>query len=48
MTAFSGQGFDRNLYCLFPADRRKGNLAADVTFSYCDIGNKGQAWFPQK
>ncbi|CBY28225.1 TPA: hypothetical protein ACY3XX_001550 [Yersinia enterocolitica] len=48
MTAFAGQGFDRNLYCLFPADRREGNLAADVTFSYCDIGNKGQVWLPQK
>ncbi len=48
MTAFSGQGFDRNIYCLLPADRRKGNLAADVAFSYCDIGNTGQIWFPQK
>lgn len=48
MTAFSGQGFDRNIYCLLPADLRKGNLKADVAFSYCDMGTTGQIWSPQK
>ncbi|WP_267248717.1 hypothetical protein [Yersinia sp. Marseille-Q5920] len=48
MTAFTGQGFDRNIYCLLPADRRKDNLKAGVTFSYCDFSNPGQRWLPQK
>ncbi|CFR23271.1 hypothetical protein [Yersinia kristensenii] len=48
MTAFSGQGFDRNLYCLLPTDLRAGKLTADVAFSYCDFGTPGQRWFPQK
>ncbi|MFL4557628.1 hypothetical protein ACH19I_13690 [Yersinia kristensenii] len=48
MTAFSGQGFDRNLYCLLPADLRKGHLKADVAFSYCNMGTIGQSWSPQK
>ncbi len=48
MTAFSGQGFDRNIYCLLPADLRRGNLKADVAFSYCDMGTTGQIWSPQK
>ncbi|WP_174634788.1 hypothetical protein [Yersinia thracica] len=48
MTAFPGQGFDRNLYCLLPAEQRSSNLEANVTFSYCDFGNSGQRWFPQK
>ncbi|AHM75329.1 hypothetical protein [Yersinia hibernica] len=48
MSAFSGQGFDRNLYCLHVADLRKGKQSADVAFSYCDFSNPGQRWFPEK
>ncbi|CNH01795.1 Uncharacterised protein [Yersinia pekkanenii] len=46
MTAFFGLGFERNLYCLMPADRRSGSLNADVAFTYCDFNNSGQTWFP--
>ncbi|CNK43502.1 acetyltransferase domain-containing protein [Yersinia frederiksenii] len=48
MTAFTGQGFDRNLYCLHTTDRRKNKLSAEVTFSYCDFSNLGQRWLPKK
>ncbi|MFA3761989.1 hypothetical protein [Yersinia sp. 2466 StPb PI] len=47
MTAFIGQGFDRNLYCLSPVVRRSSQLDADVAFTYCDFNNSGQYWFPQ-
>ncbi|WP_186373520.1 hypothetical protein [Yersinia rohdei] len=48
MTAFSGEGFDRNIYCLHPESLRKGGRAADVGFTYCDIANPGQSWLPKK
>lgn len=47
MTAFIGQGFDRNLYCLSPVDRRSNKLDANVAFTYCDFNNSGQNWFPK-
>ncbi|WP_235921496.1 peptidase inhibitor family I36 protein [Yersinia artesiana] len=46
MTAFFGLGFERNLYCLTPTDRRSSSLNADVAFTYCDFNNTGQNWFP--
>lgn len=46
MTAFWGLGFERNLYCLMPTDRRNNSLNADVAFTYCDFNNTGQNWFP--
>lgn len=45
MTAFFGLGFERNLYCLMPTQRRSGNLNANVAFTYCDFNNSGQTWF---
>ncbi|OWF82707.1 hypothetical protein [Yersinia alsatica] len=48
MTAFIGQGFDRNIYCLHPADLRQDIVSADVAFTYCDFGNPGQRWLPKK
>lgn len=48
MTAFTGQGFDRNIYCLHPADLRQDALSADVAFTYCDFGNPGQRWLTEK
>jgi hypothetical protein len=48
MTAFAGQGVDRNLYCLSPTSRRDNGLNIDVAFSYCDFNNPGQNWFPDK
>ncbi|AHK18011.1 hypothetical protein BF17_00505 [Yersinia similis] len=48
MTAFIGQGFDRNIYCLSPTNRRSNSLSLDVAFTYCDFNNSGQNWFPRK
>ena len=48
MTAFVGQGFDRNLYCLSSTNRRSNSLNLDLAFTYCDFNNSGQNWFPRK
>lgn len=46
MTAFVGLGFERNLYCLTPTERRSSSSNVDVAFTYCDFNNTGQNWFP--
>lgn len=48
MTAFIGQGFDRNLYCLSPVKMRPNRSDIDVAFTYCDFNNSGQNWIPKK